>query len=160
VLRSKLQTQVNGMLLEGKKVFVGPFLKRTDRPNDKETNFTNVFVKNLSDDVDDEKLDKMFSEFGKVRCSISLQISICCAECLRVVLFVLRLHCNRLQVTSAVVMRDDAGKSKGFGFVNYDEADAANKAVDALNGKEIEGKELYVGRAQKKSEREAELKQK
>lgn len=24
--------QVNGMLLEGKKVFVGPFLNRTDRP--------------------------------------------------------------------------------------------------------------------------------
>lgn len=54
------------MLLEGKKVFVGPFLKRTDRPNDKETNYTNVFVKNLSEEVGDDELDKMFSEFGKV----------------------------------------------------------------------------------------------
>jgi len=31
--------------------------------------------------------------------------------------------------------------------------------VSALNGKEMEDKELYVGRAQKKSEREAALKQ-
>lgn len=31
--------------------------------------------------------------------------------------------------------------------------------MSALNGKEMEDKELYVGRAQKKSEREASLKQ-
>ncbi len=31
--------------------------------------------------------------------------------------------------------------------------------MSALNGKEMEDKELYVGRAQKKSEREAALKQ-
>ena len=32
--------------------------------------------------------------------------------------------------------------------------------MDELNGKEIDGKELYVGRAQKKAERAAELKEK
>ena len=35
---------LNGMLLEGKKVYVGPFLKREARPLDKEANYTNVYI--------------------------------------------------------------------------------------------------------------------
>ncbi|OMO78879.1 hypothetical protein CCACVL1_14035 [Corchorus capsularis] len=62
------------------------------------------------------------------------------------------------EITSAVVMRDADGKSKGFGFVNFENADDAAKAVEALNGKKFEEKEWYVGKAQKKSEREQELK--
>ncbi|GMH18143.1 hypothetical protein Nepgr_019984 [Nepenthes gracilis] len=61
-------------------------------------------------------------------------------------------------VTSAVVMRDLDGKSKCFGFVNFENPDAAAKAVEALNGKKFDDKEWYVGKAQKKAEREAELK--
>lgn len=55
-------------------------------------------------------------------------------------------------------MTDDMGKSKGFGFVSFEEPENAEKAVDDLNGQEMNGKTLYVGRAQKKSERAAELK--
>lgn len=65
-----------------------------------------------------------------------------------------------MQVTSFAIMKDEAGKSKGFGFINFEDAEGAHAAVTALNGKEIDGKELYCGRAQKKAEREAELKQK
>ncbi|XAR64022.1 hypothetical protein NMG60_11024217 [Bertholletia excelsa] len=61
-------------------------------------------------------------------------------------------------ITSAVVMRDGDGKSKCFGFVNFENADDAAKAVEALNGKKFDDKEWYVGKAQKKSEREQELK--
>ncbi|KAE9586198.1 hypothetical protein Lal_00000810 [Lupinus albus] len=61
-------------------------------------------------------------------------------------------------ITSAVVMRDGNGKSKCFGFVNFENPDDAAKAVEALNGKKIDDKEWYVGKAQKKSEREQELK--
>ena len=56
------------MLLEGKKVFVGPFLKRTDRPADKEAHYTNIYVKNLAESVTEEQLDKMFGKYGKVWC--------------------------------------------------------------------------------------------
>ncbi|XP_009613515.1 polyadenylate-binding protein 2-like [Nicotiana tomentosiformis] len=63
-------------------------------------------------------------------------------------------------ITSAVVMRDADGKSKCFGFVNFENADDAAKAVEALNGKKFDDKEWYVGKAQKKSEREQELKSK
>lgn len=56
----------------------------------------------------------------------------------------------------------------GFGFVNFKEHESAVAAVEALNGKEyttvIDGEEitqeLYVGRAQKKAERERELRAK
>ncbi|KAL2537887.1 Polyadenylate-binding protein 8 [Forsythia ovata] len=61
-------------------------------------------------------------------------------------------------ITSAVVMRDADGKSKCFGFVNFENAEDAAKAVEALNGAKIDDKEWYVGKAQKKFEREQELK--
>ena len=56
-------------------------------------------------------------------------------------------------------MRDNDGISKCFGFVNYGESEFAEEAVKILNGKMIKDTILYVGRAQKKSEREAELKE-
>lgn len=61
------------------------------------------------------------------------------------------------KVTSAVVTKDADGKSKGFGFVNYEKHEDARKAVDELHDKEFRGQPLYVTRAQKKGEREEEL---
>lgn len=61
-------------------------------------------------------------------------------------------------INSVAVMRDEAGNSKCFGFVNFENADDAAKSVEVLNGRIFNGKEWYVGRAQKKSEREQELK--
>lgn len=60
-------------------------------------------------------------------------------------------------VTSAVIQVDDEGKSRGFGFVNFETHDEAQKAVDALHDSEYNGKKLFVTRAQKKAEREEEL---
>jgi len=60
-------------------------------------------------------------------------------------------------ITSATISSDEAGKSKGFGFINFENHDSAQKAIDELNEKEINGTAIYVGRAQKKTEREEEL---
>ena len=57
-------------------------------------------------------------------------------------------------------MKSEEGKSKGFGFVSFESPEEASKACDELNGSDIEGKTVYVGRAQKKAERQAELKKK
>ncbi|KAL7616563.1 hypothetical protein Lser_V15G01389 [Lactuca serriola] len=61
-------------------------------------------------------------------------------------------------VTSAVIMSDADGKSRGFGFVNFESHNSAKKAIEALNGVIIGSKELFVGKAMKKSEREGFLK--
>ena len=38
------------------------------------------------------------------------------------------------EIVSAVVMRDQAGTSRGFGFVNFEKPEAADKAVADFNG--------------------------
>ncbi|MCD7455490.1 hypothetical protein HAX54_028332 [Datura stramonium] len=63
-------------------------------------------------------------------------------------------------ITSALVMTDANGKSRCFGFVNFETSDAAASAVEKLNGSYLNEKVLYVGKAQKKSEREADLRAK
>ncbi|XP_017264865.1 embryonic polyadenylate-binding protein B-like isoform X2 [Kryptolebias marmoratus] len=61
---------------------------------------------------------------------------------------------------SVRVMKDEKGRSRGFGFVNFAHHEDAQKAVDEMNGKEVNGKMIYVGRAQKRLERQGELKRK
>jgi len=71
---------VNGMLLEGKKVYVGPFMKRSDRPNDAEVRFTNVFVKNLADTVTEDVLNELFSKHGTVNSVVIMKVRRCHAS--------------------------------------------------------------------------------
>ena len=123
--------KVNGMLLNGKKVFVGRFVPRKDREielGEKAKKFTNVYIKNIAEEIDESKLTAMFEKHGKI--------------------------------TSLKIMKGEDGKSKGFGFVSFEDPEEAEAACDELNQKEIDGKTIYVGRAQKKAERQAELKKK
>merc|ERR1711990_1319805 len=63
-------------------------------------------------------------------------------------------------ISSVKVMKSDDGKSKGFGFVSFEDPEEAMVACDELNGQDLDGKTVFVGRAQKKAERQAELKKK
>lgn len=55
------------------------------------------------------------------------------------------------QISEAVVISDrDTGRSRGFGFVTFDDDDAADKAVAALNGTELDGRTMRVDVAQAK----------
>uniref|UniRef100_A0A3Q4AFV5 Polyadenylate-binding protein n=1 Tax=Mola mola TaxID=94237 RepID=A0A3Q4AFV5_MOLML len=123
--------KMNGMLLNDRKVFVGRFKSRKEREAElgaKAKEFTNVYIKNFGDDMDDERLKELFDKYGKT--------------------------------LSVKVMTDPIGKSRGFGFVSYEKHEDANKAVEDMNGTELNGKTVFVGRAQKKMERQAELKRK
>lgn len=120
--------KVNGMLLNGKIVYVGKFIPKQDREKqvgDRSKLFTNVYVKNIGS-MTDEDLKNLFSKYGKI--------------------------------TSCVVMKNSDGISKGFGFVSFEDPKSADVAVSELHDYNVEGQNLYVNRAQKKSERQIELK--
>uniref|UniRef100_A0A672ND06 Polyadenylate-binding protein n=1 Tax=Sinocyclocheilus grahami TaxID=75366 RepID=A0A672ND06_SINGR len=123
--------KMNGMLLNDRKVFVGRFKSRKEREAElgaRAKEFTNVYIKNFGEDMDDDKLKDVFSKYGTAM--------------------------------SIRVMTDENGKSRGFGFVSFERHEDAQRAVDEMNGKELNGKFIYVGRAQKKVERQTELKRK
>ncbi len=51
-------------------------------------------------------------------------------------------------VETAVIINDrETGRSKGFGFVEMSTEDEAKKAIEALNGKELDGRTLIVNEA-------------
>ena len=55
------------------------------------------------------------------------------------------------EISEAVVISDrDTGRSRGFGFVTFEDDDAADKAVAALNGTELDGRAIRVDVAQAK----------
>ncbi len=54
----------------------------------------------------------------------------------------------------SVISDRDTGRSKGFGFAEFETADEAQKAVDALNGQELNGRALNVNKARKMKPRE------
>ena len=119
---------VNGMMLNEKKVFVGHHIPKKDRMSKFEEMKAN-FTNVYVKNVPPNVTDEEFRELFE----------------------------KHGDVTSATLARDEEGKNRGFGFVNYIKHEEAAIAVDTLHDKEFKGQKLYVGRAQKKHEREEEL---
>jgi len=120
--------KVNGMMLNDKTVYVGPFMskkERVDALGDQPKKFKNVFVKNFGDAIDEAELREMFTKFGPI---------------------------------SSVVVMKDGEKSRGFGFVAFQDHEAAEMAVNEMNNKDVQNRKITVCRAQKKAERSNELK--
>ncbi|XP_075674476.1 polyadenylate-binding protein 3-like [Castanea sativa] len=122
--------RLNGMLINDKKVYVGLFVRRQER---NQQNGSPKFTNVYVKNLAEATTDEDLKKlFGTYG-----------------------------TITSAVVMRDANGKSRCFGFVNFQSPDEAAAAVEKLNGSSTsDDKVLYVGRAQRKAEREAELKAK
>src|SRR5581483_2872118 len=58
------------------------------------------------------------------------------------------------EITRVQVMTDrETGRSRGFGFVEMADDDAAAQAMAALNGRELDGRALNVNEARPKPER-------
>ncbi|VFQ80621.1 unnamed protein product [Cuscuta campestris] len=114
---------LNGTMLEGKKLYVSKFINKQERKVPCEDfKFTNLYVKNLDDDLSEDLLREKFSKHGKVQ--------------------------------NAIIVRDENGKSRGFGFVNFHSHEDANRAVQCMNGTLLGSKQLFVVRAQKKDSRD------
>eukprot|EP01062_Namystynia_karyoxenos_P011216 TRINITY_DN13_c0_g1_i3.p2 TRINITY_DN13_c0_g1~~TRINITY_DN13_c0_g1_i3.p2 ORF type:complete len:648 (+),score=229.45 TRINITY_DN13_c0_g1_i3:124-1944(+) len=124
--------RVNGMLLNGSKVFVGPFIKRQTRQSATLANYTNVYVKELVDTADAEMLRDRFQEFGEVTSTFT------------------KKHPVLEKVFGFV------------NFAEHEQAVKAvekwhDTEVAGLSG---EGRKLYVQRAMKRAEREQEMRRK
>uniref|UniRef100_A0A8C5H1J2 Polyadenylate-binding protein n=1 Tax=Gouania willdenowi TaxID=441366 RepID=A0A8C5H1J2_GOUWI len=122
---------MNGMLLNDRKVFVGHFKSRKEREVEFGTKVMKFTNVYVKNFGEDYTDDKLKEIFTTFGKMLSVR-----------------------------VMKDDKGRSRGFGFVNYSHHEDAQKAVEEMNGKELNGKILYVGRAQKRLERQGELKRK
>jgi RNA recognition motif-containing protein len=62
-----------------------------------------------------------------------------------------RAFSNHGEISEAIVISDrDSGRSRGFGFVTFNDDEAADKAVAALNGTELDGRTIKVDVAQAK----------
>jgi RNA recognition motif-containing protein len=57
-------------------------------------------------------------------------------------------------VSSAAIIKDKfSGESRGFGFVEMPNKDEADKAISALNGKDLKGRNLTVNEARPRTDR-------
>lgn len=141
--------RVNGMQIGEKTVQVSQFMKRNERERPDLENYTNLYIKGFPEEWDDSTINEEFAKFGSI--------------------------------TSSAMRTDNRGRK--FAFVNFETPAEAKAAVEALHMKEMrteeqiakakeDGKEdemgpdghpigkLYVGRAQSKQERQAELRDK
>lgn len=55
--------------------------------------------------------------------------------------------------SAKVIMDKETGRSKGFAFVEMEEASAGNAAIEALNGNACEGRTLRVNEAKPKEDK-------
>jgi RNA recognition motif-containing protein len=60
------------------------------------------------------------------------------------------------QIDKASIARDQhSGQSRGFGFVEMTNNEEGEKAIAALNGKEVDGRTINVNEARPKGERKS-----
>lgn len=82
----------------------------------------NIYVSNLSFNVQDEDLKSYFADYG--------------------------------EVTSAKVITDKfTNRSRGFGFVEMSDDEAAQKAITELDGATVDGRAIKVNVAKPREER-------
>uniref|UniRef100_A0AAY4EGF2 Polyadenylate-binding protein n=1 Tax=Denticeps clupeoides TaxID=299321 RepID=A0AAY4EGF2_9TELE len=121
--------KMNGMLLNDRKVFVGRFKSRKEREAELGARAKEFTRVYIKNFGEDMDDEKLREVFSKYGNAMSIR-----------------------------VMTDDGGKSLGYGFVSFERHEDAQRAVDEMNGKELNGRTIYVGRAQTKVERQTELK--
>jgi len=129
-------------VLGSKKIWCGPAQKKSGREQELRRKFRlikleqitkyqgiNLYVKNLEDEIDEERLKKEFSAFGTIR--------------------------------SHKIMLDEKNNSKGFGFVCYTTPEEAQRAINEMNSRILQGcnKPLYVALHEPKEVRRQKLAQ-
>eukprot|EP00457_Paulinella_chromatophora_P002327 gb/GEZN01002331.1/.p1 GENE.gb/GEZN01002331.1/~~gb/GEZN01002331.1/.p1 ORF type:complete len:642 (+),score=124.64 gb/GEZN01002331.1/:268-2193(+) len=125
--------QVNGKMIAGSIVSVIPFKSKKERAGGPSSQFTNIFIKNLPEEMTDDEFKAMFEKHGEI---------------------------TSLKLGPQPLDRKNGKKGTRYGFVNYADAESAQKAIEAMNDTDMGERKLYVGKHQKKEERERELRRK
>lgn len=186
--------KVNGMILAGRVVSVSKFKPKKEREREIQSNFTNVFVKNLPNEFNDQQLRELFANYGEIQ---SCVLGTDAVKPIRVKKQPIEQSENAPEEPKDAAAQESEEKpseeesadksgenseenqgeekvsSEGqggneeeqnvefrtFGFINFGNSGDARRAVDEMNGHEVQGVKIFVGRAQKKAERQQELKQ-
>lgn len=218
--------KMNGVLMNDRPVTVSHHVSRRERMSRMEhmkQNYTNLYVKNIAPEVEEEEFKQMFEKYGQV-VSMSLPLdnenksrgfgfvnfatheqAVEAVENLNGLQFhEKRLYVSRAQkkyermeelrqqqeiqriermnkqqfqgtnlyikyldstiddeelkeifspfgeITSAKIMTDDNGQSRGFGFVCYSTVEEAHYAIQEMHQTELKGRTIYVNLAQRK----------
>jgi polyadenylate-binding protein len=206
--------KMNGKVINGKAMFVGPFVPKKLRNQNIEKSWTNVYVKDIDPEVTDEEFKQLFEAFGPVNSplikrndkgvsegygfinflrhedakvaveklngtKLKNKTIVCCRAQKRaereaklkreweqqkfnkyhgINLYVkhiedevdeetLRREFSQFgEVKSCKIALDEKGTSKGFGFVCFSTPEDAQKAINGLNSKILQGqkKPLFV----------------
>uniref|UniRef100_A0A673VHY2 Polyadenylate-binding protein n=1 Tax=Suricata suricatta TaxID=37032 RepID=A0A673VHY2_SURSU len=123
--------KMNGMLLNGHEVFVGRFKSCKEREAELGARAKELTNVNIKKFGEDMDDECLEDLFGKFGPALSV-----------------------------TEMTDESGKSKGAGFVSFKRHEDAQEAADEKNGKELNGKQIFVGQNQKKVEWQVERKHK
>jgi len=169
-------SKINSMTICDREIYVGHFIRRTERSG--QSDWTNLYVKNFPGDWDEATLQRAFETFGPITsCKVQAAKVSPTSTIPAAVSDGTLDKCKSLDVEGSLgednQIPEDlavAGPS-AFGWVNFERHDAAVAAMDALNGVTefaiedggasiVLNLPLFVGRAQKKVERERELRAK
>ena len=178
--------KLDGMLIDGQEVQVGHFVRRNERPG--QNDWTNIYLKKVPLEWDDAKLRSEFEQYGEIlSAAVAMgkprkkkpvpaepkpesEEKATGEEGEAKEEEAKKEEETKEEPKEEPAAAEEEAKevSLGYGFINFAEHEAAVAAVEAMNGKEftttIDGEEvkqeLYVGKAQKKAERERELRAK
>lgn len=131
---AEVAATATGKKMVKKTLYVARFMKRRERERIVTENKVrekaeriksfigkNLYIRNLSDAVTEEKLRQEFDGYGTIK--------------------------------SCRIMKDEQGRSRGFGFVCMESREEATKALQTLNNMMFLGKPLYVALWQPREER-------
>ena len=146
--------KLNGMKIGEKTVFVGAFLKNSDRDNGTPKAFSNVYMKHLPDSWDEDQIKATLEEFGPVD-SFVVKID---PKGRRFAFANFEDFDQAKAAVDALHGKDLRTDAEKTAFANISDEDKAK--LEEEKEEDIYTYQLYCSRAQNKSERQAELKAK